>query len=163
MEVADVMTKNVSGCGEHDTLERAAQVMWENDCGCVPVMDAKGDLAGIVTDRDICMAAYTQGRLLSDMQISSIARKPVFTVHETDALEDAEMLMREKQVRRVPVVDDDGRLSGMLSLGDVARHHAQAGSDRSNGRAASVFTRTVAAISAPRDGRVLEMSRRSAS
>jgi CBS domain-containing protein len=164
MDVAQLMTKNVSACGEHDTFQRAAQLMWENDCGCVPVVDSKGSLAGIVTDRDICMATYTQGRLLGHIEIASIALKPVFTVRESDAIDDAERLMRDKQVRRVPVVDDDGRLSGMLSLADVARHHARDGSDRSNGRGSNSFTRTVAAISEPRNARVLEMAgRRSAS
>jgi len=67
MKVEQIMTRIVHTCSENDTLNRAAQLMWENDCGCVPVIhggNGSGAVVGVVTDRDVCMGAYTQGRLL---------------------------------------------------------------------------------------------------
>jgi CBS domain-containing protein len=62
--MTDLMTTNAKSCGTMDNLERAAQIMWENDCGVVPVVDGSERVVGMVTDRDICMAAYTQGQPL---------------------------------------------------------------------------------------------------
>jgi CBS domain-containing protein len=63
MRVEQLMTREVKVCTEADTLNRAAQLMWDSDCGCIPMISAHGDggLIGVVTDRDIAMAAYTQG------------------------------------------------------------------------------------------------------
>jgi CBS-domain-containing membrane protein len=102
-------------------MNRAAQIMWENDCGCVPVIDAEGNVVGILTDRDICMAAYTQGRPLYEMTVASAASNKVFTVSEEDNLHQAEKLMHDFQVRRLPVLDAQHHLVGVLSIGDFAR------------------------------------------
>jgi len=64
MNASDVMTKTVRSCSAGDSLQRAAQLMWEGDCGSVPVVDSDNRVVGILTDRDIAMAAYTQGRPL---------------------------------------------------------------------------------------------------
>ena len=69
MKVMDAMTRSVAACNEEDTLNRAAQLMWEGDCGCIPVLDAGGDVRGILTDRDVCMAAYTQGLPLQQIPV----------------------------------------------------------------------------------------------
>ncbi len=149
MKVSELMTKTVKSCGGDDTLERAAQIMWENDCGCVPLVDANGRMTGIITDRDICMATYTQGKPLSQMRVSSVASKIVFAARETDPVETAEHLMRQKQVHRVPVLDDEGRLTGLLSINDLARHvHRSAGS-KANGLSSEGIAQTIAAISQP--------------
>ena len=66
MKVGDLMTKDVKACSQHDSLNRAAQLMWENDCGSVPVVDSDSKVVGMLTDRDICMAAYTKGIALKD-------------------------------------------------------------------------------------------------
>ena len=122
MNASALMTPAVQTCGENENLHRVAQLMWEADCGVVPVVDADGRVIGIVTDRDIAMAAYTQGRPLSQIPVSSAMAKQVHGVREGDALEVVEALMRRAQVRRVPVLDGDGRLRGILSLNDLARH-----------------------------------------
>lgn len=108
-------------CRAHDTLNTAAQLMWEHDFGALPVMGNDDRVIGIVTDRDICMAAYTQGRPLQDIPVQVAMAKEVFTCRRDDSVEDAEHLMGEKQIRRLPVLDDAGQLVGMLSLGDIAR------------------------------------------
>jgi predicted transcriptional regulator len=69
MKIQNVMTRDVSACSPEDMLSRAAQLMWERDCGCVPVIDHSGVVCGMVTDRDICIAAYTQGLPLHQIAV----------------------------------------------------------------------------------------------
>lgn len=121
MEVEKLMTRGVRTCGPNDTMNRAAQIMWENDCGVVPVVDGEGKVVSMITDRDICMAAYLQGKALAEMPVSLAASRRLVCVREHDAVEVAEALMQEHQIRRVPVVDAQDRLVGVLSMGDLAR------------------------------------------
>lgn len=121
MTVKDVMVETVKCCAAGDTLNRAAQLMWENDCGCVPVVDGDSRVIGMLTDRDICMAAYTQGATLNGIQVSSVMSREVFTCRSRDTLLVAQRAMREHRVRRLPVTDREGKLVGILSLNDIAR------------------------------------------
>jgi CBS-domain-containing membrane protein len=75
----------------------------------------------MITDRDICMAAYTQGKLLANIPVTSCMSRAVFGCKPTDDLEAAEKLMQTKKVRRLPVVDENGKLAGIISLDDLAR------------------------------------------
>jgi CBS domain-containing protein len=121
MNVEQVMTRGVRACGPGDPLSHAAQIMWEADCGCVPIVDADGRPVAMLTDRDICMAAYTRGLSLGDMSASSAASHRLISVRADAALATAEQLMREYRIRRLPVVDADGKLVGILSMNDLAR------------------------------------------
>jgi CBS domain-containing protein len=121
MKVAELMVEEVTACSPDDALNRAAQIMWENDCGCVPVVDRAARLIAMLTDRDICMAAYTRGRTLRDIKVSAAMSSELFACKPDDDLLEAQKMMRERQVRRLPVSDDKGRLVGVLSLNDVAR------------------------------------------
>jgi CBS domain-containing protein len=125
MFVSDVMTAQPQTCEPDDSLNRAAQIMWETDCGCVPVVNDRSQVVGVLTDRDICVAAYTQGKPLSEIPVSSALphRKPVQCRDDTD-LAVAEALMGDNGVRRLPVVDKRGRLVGVLSLKDLALESA---------------------------------------
>ena len=148
MNVDALMTKKLKTCSPDHPLSCAARTMWESDCGVVPVVDDAQHVVGMITDRDICIAAYTQNRLLSDIPISSIALKPVVTVRPHDSAETAEALMQRHQVRRLAVIGEGDRLVGMLSLNDLARvsgHHPR--EVPSEGVA-----RTLAAISQPHNG-----------
>ncbi len=100
--------------------------MWEFDCGMIPVVNDDGRLAGVVTDRDICMAAYMQGRPLRTIPVASAMAKQVVASHTDDSIEAAEGLMRDNQIRRLPVLDRDGRPVGVVSLNDLARLAARA-------------------------------------
>jgi CBS domain-containing protein len=121
MKVVELMVREVTACSPDDALNRAAQIMWENDCGCVPVVDRAARLVAMLTDRDICMAAYTSGRTLKDIRVSAAMSSEVFACRPDDELLDAQKMMREHQVRRIPVSDEQGRLVGILSLADIAR------------------------------------------
>jgi CBS domain-containing protein len=121
MKVKDVMTSNVRACFKSDNLATVAQVMWDNDCGCVPVLNEEGWLVGMLTDRDICMAAFLQGMPIGEIKVSAVMSRQLFDCTSDDDLSAAEQIMREKKVRRLPVLNKEGRLVGLLSLSDVAR------------------------------------------
>jgi CBS domain-containing protein len=108
MKVEQLMTKQVVYCAPADTLERAARLMWDGDCGCLPVCAENGAsrVIGVITDRDICMSAMFQAKPLRDLAVSEAMAKQVVTCHPQDALADVEKIMREARVRRLPVVDD---------------------------------------------------------
>jgi CBS domain-containing protein len=141
------MTRPAVTCRATDNLDAAARLMWEGDCGFVPVVDDHDSLVGIITDRDICMAAYTRGQTLREIPVEAAMAGKVFSCHPHDSVESVEELMGEKQVRRVPITDDDNHPIGVVSLNDIARHAA---SSRTNGRRSSDVTRTLAAICQPR-------------
>ena len=120
MRVRDVMSTTVAACALDDTLERAAQLMWDRDCGCIPLVDDAARVIGIVTDRDICMTALMRRLPLAQIHARTAASHCVFVVHEDDPLEVARDLLGRKQVRRLPVVDRNGHLVGIVSLADLA-------------------------------------------
>jgi CBS domain-containing protein len=141
MKVADLMSRPVETCRVEDSLNTAAQQMWEHNCGCVPVVDAVGKPVGMVTDRDICMAAYTQGKPLAEISVSTAMSRQIHTCAPTDSISAGEKVMAEKQVRRLPVIDKEGRLVGVLSLHDIATRGGRLNATR--------LGRILAAIAAP--------------
>jgi CBS domain-containing protein len=146
MQIKDAMTQPVVTCSMTSTLEDAARLMWECDCGIIPVVGDDGRLSGVVTDRDICMAAYTQGKPLRAIPVTTAMARQVVASHVGDGVEQVEALMRETQVRRVPVLDNEGRPVGIVSLNDLARLAARArrsGVDRE-------LVQTLAAVCRPR-------------
>jgi CBS domain-containing protein len=152
MKVRDLMTTDVNTCQPHDGLDIAARLMWANDCGSLPVLDEDGHLVGMITDRDICMAALTQGGPLTQLRVESAMAGHVYSCEPEDSLPAAEALMRLHQIRRLPVIAADGRLAGILSLSDLAR---EATRHRSRKKKADVtadgLTQTLAAVSQPHD------------
>jgi CBS domain-containing protein len=121
MKVRDIMSSAPVTCSPADTLNRASELMWNRDVGCVPVVDDEQRLVAMLTDRDVCMAAYTQGRPLSELPVSGAMSDGAHTCAPEDTVEKAERLMLEHQVRRLPVVDRERHVVGVLSLNDVAR------------------------------------------
>lgn len=150
MRVKDVMTESPRACGVHDSANEAARIMWEQDCGAVPILRDDGHLTGIVTDRDICMAAYFRGAALSAIPLSEIMSADVCTCHATDDLSQAERVMREHQINRLPVVADGAMLVGMLSLSDLTQGIKRAGGLRQRSSDGQELLETVAAIREPR-------------
>jgi CBS domain-containing protein len=114
----DLMTSQVSTVLPSATLSQVAALMREHDVGAVPIVDA-GRLAGIVTDRDIVIRAVAEG-LDAETPVSGIMTRELFTVSPDDFVFEAARLMGDKQVRRLPVVDKDGSLAGIIAMADVA-------------------------------------------
>jgi CBS domain-containing protein len=104
-----------------DTLDRAAYLMWDHDCGAVPVLDGDERLIGVITDRDICMSALFQGAALRDIHVRDVMTSDVRSCRPEDDISEAEHLMRTHQVHRLPVTNEDGTIIGMLSVSDVVR------------------------------------------
>lgn len=125
MKISEMMVRDVKFCAPDDSLADAARLMWEHDFGCVPVVDKRQRVVGMLTDRDICMAGYTQGVALSATRISSAMSRQVFSCRPDDDIAAAEKLMRDKQIRRLPVLDKDGHLVGLVSLNDIVREAAR--------------------------------------
>ncbi len=145
--VEQLMNQPAVTCRPTDTLTVAAGLMWDNDCGAVPVVGDDGAVVGMITDRDICMAAYSSGQCLGDVPVSRAMARHVFSCRPDDSIDRAEQIMSDKQVRRLPVVDEAGRPVGVLSMNDLARHTASA-------RTRNGVLQTLAAISAPRSGAI---------
>lgn len=118
--VGEVMSADVATCTPRDSLNRCAQLMWERRVGCVPIVDAERRPVSIVTDRDVCMAAYIQGKPLVAIEVASAMSHRLFTVAASAPVSQAEALMRRTGVRRLLVVDGEGLLVGVLSFGDLA-------------------------------------------
>ncbi len=121
LKVQDVMTRPVRACRPESSLEEAARMLWDRDCGFLPVVDEEGRVVGTLTDRDICMGAYTQGKRLGDLRVLDSMANGAFVCKPTDSVEKALSLMADRQIRRIPVVDGENRLQGILSMNDLAR------------------------------------------
>jgi len=119
--VADIMTPRVHACRATDTLEHAARLMWDHDCGAIPIVDARGRAIGMITDRDVCMAAYIQGRPLGQIPVTVAGARRIHSVRPDASLAVAQETMKMHRVRRLAVIDLGGNLVGMLSLADIAR------------------------------------------
>ena len=120
MRVRDLMTVNVESCFPGTDLGAAAMIMWRNDCGIVPVVSpATNQVEGVITDRDICMALATSGRRASERTVSEIMGRQVMTANGEDDVHAALSVMERERVRRLPVVDTSGVLSGVLSINDL--------------------------------------------
>ncbi len=144
MRVDDVMSRDVLTCRADDTCDRAAGIMRDRDCGCVPVVSDDNHVIGMITDRDICMAACERGRPLAEIPVGRVMSPEVFTCSLGDTVEDAERIMRRGQVRRLPVVGFQGQLVGVLSLADLAR------AARGDAPSVEAVETTLAAVTAER-------------
>src|SRR5688572_27513387 len=139
MRVKDIMTSNVSCVRLTDSLSDAAKLMWDCDCGAIPVIDDSSKVVGVITDRDICMSCWTKDRAPSGLQVSESMSRQLFCCSPDDNLATAENTMRPKRVRRLPVTDGQGRLAGIISLADLVKH-----TDGSAGRRQEVVPEEVA-------------------
>ncbi|MBN9371987.1 CBS domain-containing protein [Hydrogenophaga sp. YM1] len=118
-QVSEVMTRGVRTLSPQDTLRLAAQAMEEMEIGSIPVCDGQR-LLGMVTDRDLVVRGLAQGLAPERTTLSEVMSPHVQWCYEDQSIEEAAQLMCDAQIRRLPVVDHDKRLVGLLSLGDVA-------------------------------------------
>jgi CBS domain-containing protein len=143
MKIGELMTTGVRTCRANEPLSAAVQAMWDHDLGCLPVVDGDRKVIGMVTDRDAAMAVHFRGVPPWSIQVGDAMAKVVYSAAPGDGLDRAIELMASRQLRRLPVVDDAGRLAGMLSISDLAR------AGRKSVRPDEV-ARVVAAVTEPR-------------
>ncbi len=116
----EIMTRNVVTAQASMSLPQVAALMRDGDMGAIPVVDETGKLLGIVTDRDIVIRALATGLDPNATTVDSVMTTEIYSARPRDFVFEAIRLMREKQVRRVPVVDEDGKLQGILAMADIA-------------------------------------------
>lgn len=129
MKVKDIMTRGSACCTTDQTVRDAVRAMEEHDCGCVPVEDPQSrKVLGVVTDRDIALRVVGQARS-PDTSLRDVMSDNPSCCGPDDDVELAERVMAERQVRRVPVIDDQGRAVGMVAQADLAKHRNRLGDD----------------------------------
>jgi CBS domain-containing protein len=119
MEIHEIMSEPVVTCTPDTTLAAAARLMRDADYGTLPVIDTRGRVAGIVTDRDICLALAGSARNPSRIAVHEVMTHALVTVQTTDTIHTALATMKTARVRRLPVLDAFGHLKGLLSIEDV--------------------------------------------
>lgn len=118
MKVEDVMVKGVRFCSPDTNLATVSKIFWEQGCGALPVVE-NGRAIGVITDRDITIALGTRNAKAGDMLVREVALPKVFYCTPQDDIHTALSTMRAQQVRRLPVVTEEGTLVGILSLDDI--------------------------------------------
>lgn len=122
MKVQDSMTTPVRSCRPTATLAEATGIMWEADCGIVPVVNERGEVLGVVTDRDIAIALGSRGTTASALRVADVMATDVVTCAPQDTIIDALAVMQKHRIRRLPVVGIGGVLLGVLSVNDIVVH-----------------------------------------
>ena len=152
MKVENLMTKEVASCRTDDTLNDAARIMWERDCGFVPITESGEShrVVGVVTDRDICIAAYTRGQALGQIRVGDVMSTGIRSCKPGEDLASVEAAMSRAQIHRMPVVDDADQLLGVISLADMAREAAREAGSRRQEVTVKEIGETLAAIRQPR-------------
>lgn len=120
MQVREIMTESPACCSPNSSLQDAAKLRVEYDCGEIPVVDEQLKPVGVVTDRDIACRAVAQGKDPAQTTVREVMSEPVVTVKPEDSVESCCQRMEENQIRRVPVVDDKGACCGMVAQADIA-------------------------------------------
>jgi len=116
----DVMTQDPACCSPGTSLDQVAKMMVENNCGEIPVVDRFNHPIGVVTDRDIVCRVVAEGRNPTGQTADSCMTRPVVTVPGDAPLDDVISTMEDHQIRRVPVVDEDGGCAGIIAQADIA-------------------------------------------
>ena len=119
MKVKELMSVDVKTCREDADLATATKIMWDADCGIVPVVNDDRRVIGVVTDRDICVAAATRSMNPAAIRVRDVMSRTVATCAETDDARVALGTIKNRRVRRLPVVDKQQRLVGVISLADL--------------------------------------------
>jgi CBS domain-containing protein len=145
MKVKDLMTTDVKRCSPETNLAEAAKIMWEGDCGAVPVTDEHDHVIGVITDRDICIAAATRPRTEGEIPVRDVIATAAYTCAPSDDVRAALETMKARKVRRLPVVEQSGRIVGIVSIHDIAAQSRSRSGDVSPDAVLDAFI----AISAP--------------
>lgn len=122
MRVADIMTESPACCSQETTVQEAARLMEQHDCGCLPVVDGDDRVVGVVTDRDITCRCVGQGKD-AGTPVGEVMTSQVRCCGPGDDVTEVAQVMAEAKVRRLPVVDEGGCCVGMVAQADLARHH----------------------------------------
>ncbi len=124
MKVRDIMTESPASCSMNTNLCAATELLWKRNCGILPVVNDEQRVVGVVTDRDICIALGTRNRLPSETIVGEVASGNVFACRPDDDVHTALTTMAQGKVRRLPVINAEGKLEGLLSMDDIIQQSA---------------------------------------
>jgi len=150
MKVQDIMTSDVQCCGPDTNLAAAAKMMWDSDCGALPVLNVQGQVIGMITDRDICMASATKNKPASDITVWETVFGKSHTCLMSDDVHTALDIMKREKIRRLPVVDEDGVLQGIVAMNDFILLAGEAKGGKAPAISYEDVVRTMKVISAHR-------------
>jgi CBS domain-containing protein len=145
MSIRELMTTKPLTVAPHDSLAVAAERMWAGDCGCLPVVNDDGVVVAMVTDRDVCMAAWSRHQSPQELRVQDAMSRKLVTCRSEDTLETVEGAMRLARVRRLPVVDD-GKLEGIVSLADIVINNVRSARQHGAARENNGLSTTLAII-----------------
>ena len=129
MKVTEIMTPNAKAIWLTESLADAAQLMWENDCGVLPIIKDGRKVIGVITDRDICMAAAMRDKNPSGVSVEEVMTGLVYSLDPEDEIDEALTAMQEHKIRRLPVINAEGELKGILSMNDIVLNARTKGDD----------------------------------
>ncbi len=130
MKVKEIMMNTPYTCRRETNLGEATELMWKGNCGFLPVLDADEKVRGVVTDRDICIALGTRNKVPGDVTVGEVMTNRLCACSPEDHLHVALITMRDGKVRRLPVIDSEGKAAGVLSIDDVLLHAEPASSNK---------------------------------
>jgi CBS domain-containing protein len=119
MKVNELMTRTPYYCQPEANLGSATELMWNANCGFLPVQSAEGKIIGVITDRDICIALGTRNRLAGEVSVAEVMSGKLYSCAPDDDIHVALQTMGEAKVRRLPVIAQNGTLVGVLSMDDI--------------------------------------------
>jgi CBS domain-containing protein len=130
MKVKEVMMGTPYTCHRDTNLGEATELMWNGNCGFLPILGDDGKVCGVVTDRDICIALGTRNKLAGEVPVSEVIGSKLHACSPEDEIHVALLTMRDGKVRRLPVIDKEGKAVGVLSMDDILLHAEPAGSGK---------------------------------
>ena len=119
MKVRDVMVGPAACCTPYTNLGEAAEIMWKENCGILPIVNIQNKVIGVVTDRDLFIALATRNRLPKELTVANVTTGHVYSAKPDDDIHMALAKMAEGRVRRLPVIDHAGKVVGILSMDDI--------------------------------------------
>jgi CBS domain-containing protein len=119
MKVMEIMSSSPTSCRPETDLAAAAMMMWDGDCGILPIVTEDQKLRGVITDRDICIALGSRHRRAEEMTVQEVSNAAVFSCRPEEDVHKAMTTMSQHQIRRLPVTSPEGKLVGMVSLKDL--------------------------------------------
>lgn len=130
MKVKEAMTSTPYTCRKETNLGEVAELMWKGNCGFLPITGADDKVCGVITDRDICMALATRNQVAGEVSAAEVSCGRLHACSPEDEIHLAMLTMREAKVRRLPVIDSDGKAVGVLSMDDILLRAEPAGSGK---------------------------------
>jgi CBS domain-containing protein len=149
MKVQDVMMRTPAFCSPETNLGAAVEILWNRNCGILPIVNTEQKVVGVVTDRDLCVALGTRNRLPGDIRVSEVASGNIYSCRPEDDIHAALETMAKQKVRRLAVVNKTGSLEGILSMDDVVLHAEAGGAGRATERSHAEIVDTLRQVYGP--------------